>query len=451
MKYNFKKLIKPKVVNSGDVKLNDVIESLALFYDPALMSEYADSLLINSDLQSIFNACLKTKNMSFVKAYSSLLHNRIKAYAVMDKCHIKWSKDELNGAREHYNYTMYTNLNRQYRDFLFNLTSEGSKFMYEKICDVVFMICSDIEAGITYDNINAYLTLLNGDYDEVLYDIESFLTPANQTNSDDCDNNNVVMYAKMYNEIEGNLNCMHDIVWGRTFNSGIKNTDDLLRAMCDDYVTYGRALAESMMFHIHGGITPFQNTLQILDECNTYIEEDGGIPVEIPSHLITDLRECLQVVRKWLAQGVAMKLKWRSMIVSSSDFSRVPVISIGDDNELVETTKNVRDLLAKHLESLLKDIPSIYGALSESNKLDVLKVVADAIDVKVTNDVKTSMWTLSSFANKSNFNPTEEVYFRAWTTEIYRALQDVINVTNYESMVNDTYRDLKNYKNTNEN
>lgn len=450
MKYNFKKLIKPNIKVIGDEQLGDVIESLALFYDPALMNEYSKKLTLNTTLLSVFNACLKTRNMLFFKAYSSILHNRVKAYSVLEKQSIQWSRDTLNGFEAHVNYTMYNNLNSQYSNFLATIVSEiDNDEMYNKMRDIEGMIGADIQAGMTYDNVDMCVTLMNKDYDDMFAEIEDFLLD-NTSNTDDGGYAiGVERYANIYNEIEGNLRAIKSITSNHYFHDNLQ-TDDIVRGMSKP-ITCGSALREDMLYHLHRGIKLLQKMVDVLDECNTYVDEDGSIPVSIPSHIMDSLKECLDVVREWLAQGIYRKTKWRLMVVGSQRFDRIPVLTIGVDNCITENICSVRSLLVEQLTSLYKAIPCIYGTLDDDNKLDVLKVLTDAIDVKIMHYAKSAMYSLYVADDVKVYSHTEDVYINAWTTEIYRALQDVVMSHNRTRELHDTYKDLKNYKNTNEN
>lgn len=112
----FMKLIKPDVITNGDYDLQDVIESLALFYNPSVMNICKERLLNNTDISSVLNACLKTGNMSFLKAYSSILHNRIVGYGYLPKSievpHV--GKASIGDLLANYNEQMHTSLNSQY-------------------------------------------------------------------------------------------------------------------------------------------------------------------------------------------------------------------------------------------------------------------------------------------------------------------------------------------------
>ena len=467
-----RKLIKPNIKVGEDEVLKDVIESLAIFYDPAIMAEYSERLLMNSDLSSVFNACLKTHNMKFFRAYSSMLHNKIIAYANADKkstirpemCHATTSELIKN-----HNGMMFLKLRTQYDKFLNiytrrNCDVDQVNYLADCLENLMSVIIHDVEAGVIYDNVNAYVTLMNSDHAEIVSEVENIIN-GDDTPCDECfnDDEQIERYNRLYNVFEGNIGVITRMVNHRYFpnDENIKSTEDLLESYVGKLrssITRGMILAEDMLFHLKNGLTPMQNVIDKLDECNAHIGDATSIATVVPEKLKGELSECLRVIDKWLAEGVSKKLRWRSVVMDCGKFNRVHVIGNFESKITMDDIINggrvafVNEMICDYLKNILKTLPSVVEPMSVESKLDILKVITDALDTKVTIRVKILLQSL--YTNDEwgiNINETEDAYLRAWTTELYKALQDVTVEMTDEGLDLETYYRLKNYKNTNEN
>ena len=450
MSYNFKKLVKPNVETNGDTDLDSVIESLALFYNPALMSEYAERLLKNTTLLSVFSACLKTKNMKFFKAYSSLLHNRVKAYEDVDKYNPELNNDGdvFEDKGKHFNYITYYRLYNQYKEFLNAIITEAGesgKAITNRINEIKRMICNDVSAGVMYDNINMYLTLIDHNADDTLCEIEDFMVGSMETNSDDGDVYGIDRYTKIYYELEGNLNIMQSMTpmleCGDTH--GEEDIARLILRCGDKQVSYSYVLMMDMKYHLSKGVAPLQDMVNVLDECNVYLDDDGCPVTKLPSDISTSLRDCICAARKWLVEALVKKLKWKSMASNIGSFNRVPLVEFElGGNDLSYRTSNMCDLMRIQLSTLSATIPPLHGIFDENIKNDMMKVIVDALDTTIRHDIKSKHHTLNVCNGYAVpvFNETEDTYIRLWSTEMYRALGET-----------DKYYNIKNYKNTKEN
>lgn len=411
----FKKLIAPHLVTWGDYELQDVIESLALFYDPYVMNICKERLLNNTDIASILNACLKTGNMNFLKSYSSLLHNKI----IGDSCRESASAPnvapslKLNMFESHNDISAPTD--KQYLKLLTNLidaAGDKGEVMKVKLNTMFNMMYRDIVAGIMHDNIESYVTLLHDDADDKLAEVESIIS--GETDDSDDDEWRASRLTKLHSELEGNMNLLYPSVsrgydidfdareYVDTVPVGFIHLTEMLNAMC------------------HGCLDVSAMVCSI-EDCAIHLDYTEGVLTAVPPKECVDtLKERIRVVRLWIANAMAIKNNWRSIMSDASKFNRVVGISKSSSGVEMKVTWRVHDYLVNTYTEILTLIPSIYGNVSYKSKLDIIKVMADAIDASMHTAIKRT----TSIGGLIVEGIHTDDYLRGWSLENYGALHE---------------------------
>ena len=410
----FKKLVKPLVVVNGDYDLQDVIESLALFYDPVVMNICKERLLMRTTLSSVLNACIKTGNMRFLKAYSNILHNRIISYASLPMNNTARIKDmSIFDIAMTANQEVYTTFNDNYRALVHTFISnagEKGQLMSDLIGKIYGMIYKDVIAGVIYNSLDAYVTILDDTYDDKLDEIEQIIS------GEMSDSFDYEWYmdrlSELYNELEGNSSLLHEHSFS---NSNVGADED---------VPLNYAHLNTMTKILRNGDISLQLMMQKLHECTICIDCDSdGLIVPPSKKMVADLKECIKAVRLWLIDAVAAKASWGS--VMSDRNGPMVIYAISEEHPFgSRVITYIHDHLVQLYTSILETIPSIYGNISFESKLDILKVFIDAIDASVVSDVKYNIAECSSYISE----PTTEYITNKWTHEIYKALQTVTDM-----------------------
>lgn len=454
MGHEFKKLIKPNVGIGYDKELEDAMKSLALFYNPCIMQEYSERLLEKTELLSVFNLCMKTGNMAFAKAYSSLVSVALKGRSAFKRVHIQ----HFGGtAASHDNSVkFYRLLNNNHVNFIAALSQHvkiNGKDLGERVNNIVSLISEDIKAGIVYDTVNTCLSIMHLDYEAITDEIESFLVSNDDMVDDSCNPDiQLNRYEKLCNLIEGNASIMH-LLGDEKFYDVYKGDDPLSRFLSTHWpaISYSAWLATDMQWHLHKGTSAMDDLVNKLDECNVYVNDDGTSLV--PHNKIVELRECIKLTRIWVAEAIKKRMEWASIVGGSGRFSAIPVLNRGTDDDgfdiVTERVRFMHNELVGLLKGVLQAIPSIHGSLDGMGKMDILKIVTDAINNMIIFNTKGS--ETGGFTSSGYVRVNEDLYIRGWETELYRALQEVMREATDNVISVDTYFNIKHYKNVNEN
>lgn len=435
----FKKLVKPLMLTNGDYDLQDVIESLALFYNPSIMNICKERLLSNTDISSVLNACIKTGNMSFLKAYSSILHNRLVGYGYLpkkDNNTVYASSSTLQDVASIYNTQTSEYLDVQYAKLIHMFVSEAGRNgdnIITRLNAIFGIMYKDIMAGVIYDSMNAYITIINEDADDKLTELENIVSG----NIDDEFSDEWYMdrLAKLYTEFEGNATLIYDI--------SVNNNPSECNLDLSEATPVGFLHLMEMFKSISSGSVDIELMVNSIEKCAIHLDCSSGYIVGTPPHdYMHDLRKCIRNVRAWLAKAIAVKNKWRSIMSETARFNHVILTKNVVAHVDVNVTAHVHEYLVGVYTDILSFIPTVYGNISNKSKLDILKVIADAIDASIHNVVRSV--DLGCMAVEGVYT---EDYLRGWSLENYRALHDVtVKVTDDDSWLS-TYENTRPYKN----
>lgn len=410
MAYEIKKLLK---ADRGDcASIADITESLATFYDPGLMITSSERLLKSSSLSEAYDACMRSGNTDYFKAFSASL--AIKSYGGMF---------DANLVSHMYNVWVLEMIKAQHVPSTIRVYIDS----------LVSIISNDIMVAVTYNHLNEYITFLREDYNEKLDELLQFFDSTNYTITDDDGVMPLSRYEKIYREIEGAMN-ITSAIDGDGF--GIDDDEKRMARLIeewgkfgDKHIMTGIVMMEEFKYNLHRLSEPLGMLVGALDECNLYIDDIAeDIVISVPDKIRCNLVRCINVVREYLADALASKLKMRSLAYQSGAFDS---LQFQDKDNVDSKIFHARDVIVSSMKSIYsmlretlipdEDVPTMFRNRGIKESLDVMKVITDYIEVDIRHNV------LEAHDDKGlPISGDAMLYMSMWHTELHKAYKDVL-------------------------
>ena len=411
MAYEIKKLLKAD--KGGSASIADIAESLATFYDPGLMLTSSERLLKYSSLSEAYDACMRSGNTDYFKAFSASL--AIKSYGGMFDARL---------VSHMYNVWVLEMIKAKHVPSTIRV----------HIDSLVSIISNDIMVAVTYNHLNEYITFLREDYNEKLDELLQFFDSANYASTDDDGSMPLSRYEKIYREIEGATNIV-SVIDGDVFFGEWLDANRASRIMeergelGDRHIMTGIVLMEEFRYNLYKLSEPMGMLVSALDECNLYIDDTSeDIIISVPDKIRCNLIRCINAVREYLADALSSKLKIRSLIHRTAKFSTI----VYQDKEYGRIKSiHMADMIADNLKAIYsmlretlvpdEDVPTMFRNRGIKESLDILKVITDYIEVDIRDNV-------ARMHDKNGLPVSGDVmlYMSMWHAELHKAYKDVL-------------------------